>query len=183
MLRYLASNLRAIEILVTLFSGSQFLTEILLRNPGYLASLVEQKRLAQHKSVDQFYTGIQAALGTAKAENRQFGPQIDALRRFQRFELLRIGACDLLALFDLPSVARQLSNLADSLVQACLTIAAARSNVAVRGFAVIALGKLGGRELNYSSDVDLLFLAESDASTFRRLGERLNSYPDLWRRC
>jgi glutamate-ammonia-ligase adenylyltransferase len=169
MLDYLANNPRAIEILVTLFAGSQFLTEILLRNPEYLALLVEHKRLAQPKSGEQFDAGIQAALASDGGKNSP----LDVLRRFHRSELLRIGACDLLGLFDLVAVTRQLSNLADSLVRACLAIAAARSNATAQGFAVIALGKLGGRELNYSSDVDLLFLAASEATAYRRLGERL----------
>ncbi|MGQ9584382.1 MAG: glutamine synthetase adenylyltransferase [Anaerolineae bacterium] len=172
-LRYLAHNPRAVEVLVTLFAGSQFLTEILLRNPEYFEPLVEHKHLAEPKSKDQLDVEIQAALAPVRAESRQLVPLLDALRRFQRWQLLRIGACDLLNLLDLPAVTRQLSDLADSLVRACLAIASDRSHTAAQGFAVIALGKLGGRELNYSSDVDLLFLAASDATAYRRLGERL----------
>jgi glutamate-ammonia-ligase adenylyltransferase len=167
MFHYLASNPRAVEILVTLFAGSQFLTEILLRNPEYFKQLTEHKRLAHPKSVEQFYAEAQAAVVSSEVAT----DQLDALRRFQRWELLRIGACDLLDLFDLPAVMRQLSNLADSLVRACLSIASAQSST--DGFAVIAMGKLGGQELNYSSDIDLLFLATSDATAYRRLGERL----------
>ncbi len=166
---YLASNPRAVEILVTLFAGSQFLTEILLRNPEYFARLAEPKHLARSKSADQFYAEAQAAITPP-------GPlvgQLNALRRYQRLELMRIGACDLLDLFDLPTVTLQLSNLADGLVRVCLGIAAKQSSIATDGFAVIALGKLGGQELNYSSDIDLLFLAASNAAAYRRLGEQL----------
>ncbi|MDP7645515.1 MAG: hypothetical protein QGG60_12585, partial [Anaerolineales bacterium] len=97
----------------------------------------------------------------------------DALRRFQRAELLRIGTCDLLDLFDLPTVVGQLSRLADSLVRACLELVSAHTGVGADGFVVIALGKLGGEELNYSSDVDLLFLADANAMRFQRLSTRL----------
>jgi glutamate-ammonia-ligase adenylyltransferase len=166
---YLASNPRAVEILITLFTGSQFLTEILLRHPEYFSRLTELKHLARLKSADQFYVEAQAAV----TPPGQVARQLDALRRFQRLELMRIGACDLLDLFDLPAVTLQLSNLADSLVQVCLGIAAEQSNTNPSGFAVIAMGKLGGQELNYSSDIDLLFLAESDVFAYRRLGERL----------
>jgi len=204
---YLIGHPRALEILVTLFAGSQFLTEILLRNPEYFEWLAEHKRLAQPKSAVQFYAEAQGVVdltglaspparpGSRQPSSRR-GPRtgqagglagrqagrnlsglvadyLDALRRFQRLELLRIGACDLLGLFDLPTVTRQLSNLADSLVCACLNIAAVQSNTPTDGFAVIAMGKLGGQELNYSSDIDLLFLAGSDATAYRRLGERL----------
>jgi glutamate-ammonia-ligase adenylyltransferase len=53
---YLANNPRAVEILVTLFAGSQFLTEILLRNPEYFERLMEHKSLAHMKSVEELYT-------------------------------------------------------------------------------------------------------------------------------
>ncbi|MFL7793775.1 MAG: glutamine synthetase adenylyltransferase [Anaerolineae bacterium] len=168
---YLASNPRAIEVLVTLFAGSQFLTEILLRNPEYFERLIALRGLAQHRSVEEFYAETQVV--RSGVERRQADPQLDVLRRFQRWELLRIGACDLLGLFDLPAVTAQLSNLADSLVRACLEIASDQSHTPVDDFAVIAMGKLGGQELNYSSDIDLLFIAASDAGGYQRLGERL----------
>jgi Glutamine synthetase adenylyltransferase len=170
-LALLADNPRAIEILVSLFAGSQFLTEILLRNPEYLDGLVEHRSLARLKSVEQLQTEAHRAL--ASLESDDFTLRLDALRRFQRRELLRIGTCDLLGLLDLPSVALQLSNLAESLVRVSLSVAAASLNAGTEGFAVIALGKLGGQELNYSSDIDLLFLTSSYTEGRRRLCERL----------
>jgi glutamate-ammonia-ligase adenylyltransferase len=167
--QYLAQNPRAIEILVTLFAGSQFLTEILLRNPESFQRLVEHKRLARLKSVGQLTVEAQAAIAPYTAVDDQLG----ALRRFQRWELLRIGACDLLGLLDLPGVTTQLSRLADSLVRVCLSIAARQTHTSVDGFAVLALGKLGGGELNYSSDIDLLFIARAQPSTYHALGQWL----------
>jgi glutamate-ammonia-ligase adenylyltransferase len=167
---YLASNPRAVEILVTLFAGSQFLTEILLRNPEYFERLMALRGLAQHKSVEEFYAETRVVRSEAVG---QPALQLDALRRFQRWELLRIGACDLLGLFDLQAVTAQLSNLADSLVRACLVIASEQSRAPTVGFAVIGMGKLGGQELNYSSDIDLLFVAASNADDYQHLGERL----------
>jgi glutamate-ammonia-ligase adenylyltransferase len=167
---YLACNPRAVEILVTLFAGSQFLTEILLRNPEYFERLMGLRGLAQHKSVEELYAETQVVRSGA---NCQFALQLDSLRRFQRWELLRIGACDLLNLFNLPAVTTQLSNLADSLVHACLEIASEQSQTPTDGFAVIAMGKLGGQELNYSSDIDMVFVAGSRPDDYRRMGERL----------
>jgi glutamate-ammonia-ligase adenylyltransferase len=166
---YLADNPRAVEVLVTLFAGSQFLTEILLRNPEYLQMLMAHKELAQPKSVDEFCA--EAAACTVAPDDAV--EHLDALRRYQRLELLRIGACDLLGLYDLATMTAQLSNLADSLVRACLSIVSAQTGRSSEGFVVLAMGKLGGRELNYSSDVDLLFLAGSDPTSYLRLGERL----------
>jgi glutamate-ammonia-ligase adenylyltransferase len=174
-LRYLAHNPRAVEILVTLFAGSQFLTEILLRHPEYVEPLSQHKSLAQLKDIDQLWRETQATL--APLLENETGPQIpaalDALRRFQQWEFLRIGACDLLDLFDLTTVTAQLSHLADSLLQACLILAAKQVDLPLGGFAVLGMGKLGGLELNYSSDIDLIFLAGSDPEPYRRLGQKL----------
>lgn len=167
--RFLALNPRAVEILVKLFVGSQFLTEILLRNPDYLEKLTRHKRLAEFKSRQQFVEEEREAA----AEAGDVGRQLDALRRYQHWELLRIGACDAFGLFDLKSVTVQLSLLADSLVQSCLAILAEELELSAEGFVVLAFGKLGGEELNYSSDIDLVFLADRDATRFWGLGQRL----------
>src|SRR5690606_20306814 len=108
--RYLADNPRAVEILVRLFVGSQFLTEILIRNPSYLEELTNHKRIAEFKSQQEFFGQGQEA---ARAY-RTLPERLDALRRFQHWELLRIGACDAFGLMDLKSVTVQLSLLADS---------------------------------------------------------------------
>ncbi|MBN2002534.1 MAG: glutamine synthetase adenylyltransferase [Anaerolineae bacterium] len=177
MVGYLATHPRAVEILVTLFAGSQFLTEILLRNPEYFSRLVEHRSLSLPKSVAQFEAEAKVASFpdgdggvSVNVESR-----LDAMRRFQRWELLRIGACDLLGLLPLSVVTSQLSNLADSVVQTCLAIAAAQTSTPADGFVVLAMGKHGGRELNYSSDIDLLFLAKAGAENYLRLAERLIS--------
>ncbi|RPI33768.1 MAG: glutamine synthetase adenylyltransferase, partial [Chloroflexota bacterium] len=143
--RDLAGNPRTVEILVSLFSASRFLTEILLNNPETYKQLAEHKRLAQPKDASQLDEEIRATI----AAFDQADEKLDALRRFQRLELLRIGACDLLDLFDLTAATAQLSNLADSLVRACLEIASARAHISTSGFGIIAMGKLGGKELNY----------------------------------
>jgi [glutamine synthetase] adenylyltransferase / [glutamine synthetase]-adenylyl-L-tyrosine phosphorylase len=174
---FLAAQPRAVEMLVRIFSGSQFLAEILLRNPEYIENLLDRRQLAKVKSRERFYAEARAAV----AGQDTAADQLDALRRYQRGDMLRIGACDLLGLYDLPAVTLQLSNLADSLVQVCLEIAAAQVAATLpegetggqRGFAVIGMGKLGGRELNYSSDIDFIFLADPASTAATRLGERL----------
>lgn len=166
---YLSRNPRAVEILVKLFVGSQFLTEILLRNPGYLEQLTQHKRLAEFKSRPQF---VEEAVKHASG-HRDLAEKFNAIRRFQHWELLRIGACDSFGLMDLKTVTIQLSLLADSIVQSCLSIVSADLKLATSGFAVLAFGKLGGEELNYSSDIDLVFVADENSSRFWPLGQRL----------
>jgi glutamate-ammonia-ligase adenylyltransferase len=186
-LNYLARNPRAVEILVKLFAGSQFLTEILLRNPAYFERLVEYQRMAAPKSAEDLYAEVQEALDAqealdpggqdamtpAMAAAKTPAARLEVLRRFQSWELLRIGACDLLELYDLPAATRQLSNLADCLIRSCLKLAAQQAGAAMDGLTVLAMGKLGGRELNYSSDIDLLFLTAQNTAEAQRIGERL----------
>ena len=166
---YLAGNPRAAEILVRLSVGSQYLTDILVRNPDYLRRLTEHRALPQYKSRADF---LLEALAMADGAD---GPaaRLDALRRYQHWELLRIGACDAFGLLDLKSVTAQLSLLADGFAQACLNILAAEEHVDGGDFCVLAFGKLGGEELNYSSDIDLAFLARGDATRFWGLGQKL----------
>ncbi len=167
--QYLANYPRAVEILIKLFVGSQFLTQILLRNPEYLDKLTNHKRLAEFKSRDQFYGEAQAAA----AMFSEMPAKLDALHRCQHWELLRIGACDAFGLLDLKSVTVQLSLLTDSIVQACLTLLAEEMQVSLEGFVVLAFGKLGGEELNYSSDIDLVFLSDQDSASYWPLGQKL----------
>ena len=170
MLSFLTQNPRAVEILVRLFVGSQFLTEILLKNPDYLERLTRYNRIAEFKSQQQFYS---EAMTAARAETGSTAEKFDVLRRLQRWELLRIGACDTFGLMDLKNITVQLSLLADGLVQSCLTILSEEMNLPIDDFAVLAFGKLGGEELNYSSDIDLVFIAGDNSTQYWQLGQRL----------
>ena len=167
--QYLAANPRAVEILVRLFVGSQFLTEILLRNPSYLERLTQHKRLAEFKHRQEL---IDEARRWAQDEPT-LDEKMNAVRRFQKWELLRLAACDTFRLMDLKTVTLQLALLADSLVAVCLGFAADDLDVDPEEFSVLAFGKLGGEELNYSSDIDLVFVCESHAEKYWGLGQKL----------
>jgi glutamate-ammonia-ligase adenylyltransferase len=168
LLQVLVRNPRAIESLVTIFSGSQFLTEIILRNPKNVSLLYHRKSLTQRKSAEQIHLEAGKVIDDSSPENA-----LDALRLYQRSEILRIGVSDLLALFDLRAVTQQLSNLADGLVRACLDLASRQTGISTNDFVVIALGKHGAEELNYSSDIDLLFISAHDPMEKLRLGQHL----------
>jgi glutamate-ammonia-ligase adenylyltransferase len=161
--QFLIEHPRGIEMLVKLFAGSRYLTETLLRNPGALRQLIQHRLLADLKTREEF---IEAALEAASSEST-FPEKLDALRRYQRSELLRIGACDAFGLVDFRAATVQLSLLADGMVEACLRLVAADLGIEPQGFAVLALGKLGGEELNYSSDIDLIFLLQSTSKGTR----------------
>src|SRR5512138_2884727 len=98
----LVRNPRVIESLITIFSGSQFLAEILLRNPQNIDRLHQRKLLTQRKNADQVH------VEAAQVMQETPGPErLDALRRYHRGEVFRIGTCDLLTLYDLRTVTRQ----------------------------------------------------------------------------
>ena len=127
------------EFLAALNRLSRFLYEEALRRPEWLESITETDRCFSR---------------------REFGERFSACRNltpaeFRKRELMRIVVRDGLKLGTLPEITLELSNLADAIIGRALEIAGAP-----REFAVIALGKLGGRELNYSSDIDLLFIGE-----------------------
>ena len=97
----------------------------------------------------------------------------DALRRFKPPEVLRIGVRDLLGFAAMPETARAISDFADVCVRMALQICAEERKLAAPPFAVFALGKLGGQELNYASDIDLIFVHgdEMPAPEAVKLGE------------
>ena len=81
----------------------------------------------------------------------------DELVRWKRLEYLRIAARDLLGVDSLDLVGAALAEMAEDVVRGALELAGSNG-----GLAVIGMGKLGGRELNYASDIDLMFVGDAD---------------------
>ena len=149
---------RSLEVLARLACGSPFLTQTLLDQPEALRELTTERRTAAMKSREEFVAEAEAAIsGCADPEQK-----LAALRCFQKREILRIGMCDAFGLLDLKFVTLQISLLADSMVRICLRIACTEHGSDRSPFCVIALGKHGGEELNYSSDIDLILIGRSD---------------------
>ncbi|AMV18980.1 hypothetical protein [Planctomyces sp. SH-PL14] len=167
--RKLADQPRSVEILVKLFVGSQFLTEILLRNPGYLDRLTQHQRLPEIKSRERFAEEARKAAEPCGT----YDERLMAVRRFQQWETLRLAACDTFGLMDLKAVTLQLALLADAMTQVCLGFIRKETGIAAEDFVVLAFGKLGGEELNYSSDLDFVFLCEKEAERYWGIGQKL----------
>lgn len=165
---YLADHPRAVEILLKIFISSQYLTETLLRSPEYLERLTQHRELADLKSREEF----QAAALESTASAATLSEQLDALRRYQRWEILRIGVCDSVGLMDLRASTIQLSLLADALILTCLRLVSTPQDDE-DSLIILGMGKLGGEELNYSSDIDLIFLAEENPARLVPLAQRL----------
>ncbi len=160
---------RSLEVLARISCASSFLTQTLLNQPETLRDLTTERRTADMKSRDDFFADAIQSISHFETS----GLKLASLRRYQRREILRIGMCDAFGLLDLKFVTLQISLLADALVQVCLKVICDDLGVSESPFAVLALGKHGGEELNYSSDIDLILIAGSDSPQTQRIARRL----------
>jgi glutamate-ammonia-ligase adenylyltransferase len=152
---------------VRVVASSRYLADILVRSPDHLEILSDAEILSRPRERSALRKDFRRVARLAATEEERLG----AVRRLHRRELLRIGAADLLGFQGLGDVARQVSDLADAFVDECLSTVGGRR----AGLVVLGLGKWGGRELNYSSDIDVVFLAPSsgDLAEATRLAQRL----------
>jgi glutamate-ammonia-ligase adenylyltransferase len=160
LLSYLEASPLALEVLVTLLGSSPFLTQLLLRSPEYFYWLMEEGRLDAVCKRDYFRRQAEEATHPFAHESEK---ALEALRRLRRRETLRIAAQDLLGRTTLDDSVAQVSDLADCILDFALQIVSRRLFGDSAPFAVMGLGKLGGRELNFSSDVDLIYIHADDA--------------------
>ena len=169
-LRLLASHPAAPLLLARLAGTSQFLADTLRRHPTLLPWLLEPRTMRQWLGDE-----LEAELAASLEPFRQRELRMNVLRRFKYRHLLRIGCRDILGDADLTVTTEELSRLADVCLGAAWRWAEEQLGAAwgrpVRpdgtptGLAVIGMGKLGGDELNYSSDIDLIFAYGDDGET------------------
>jgi glutamate-ammonia-ligase adenylyltransferase len=167
-LSHLEANPMALEVLVTILGSSPYLTQILRRTPEYFYWLMEKDQLDLVAAPDCFLRELKTLMKASDASPEQ---TLASVRRFRRRETLRIGAQDLLGRASLEASITQISDLADAVLDAVFRITSQCLDSPVP-FAVLALGKLGGRELNFSSDVDLIYVHGdgADHSAMTRFG-------------
>jgi glutamate-ammonia-ligase adenylyltransferase len=140
----------AAERACRVLGSSRIIGDALLRQPEVVELLGDDDWLVRERSPDELRQASLAALGW---RHRDTEARRAGLRRFKRRELLRVASRDVLGLAALDVTSRELASLADGCVDAALE--ALRPTVP---FAVIGMGRLGGRELSYSSDIDVLFV-------------------------
>jgi glutamate-ammonia-ligase adenylyltransferase len=163
-LALLRENPGTLRMLVELFGGSQFLANAFIRHPELLDSLVRADLVHIHRTAEDLSAEINKLLsGFGDLEEA-----LDVLRRFRNQEFLRIGINDLQSLLDPEDVSTELTTLAEVCLQGAADVAA-REICRRYGYprlpgqiVVLGLGKLGSGELNYNSDLDLIFVYEAD---------------------
>jgi glutamate-ammonia-ligase adenylyltransferase len=160
------------DLAVRIFGFSQYFADILVRDPSVFRWMTTTDVL--HAPVEPGYLG--GEVGRIEETFARPERRLDALKRLHRRELVRIGAQDILGLADVASVTLQLSHLADVLADA--VVRGSELQLAARfpvrphtPFVVIGLGKLGGRELNYSSDIDVMFAYGEEGSVGEGRGD------------
>ena len=171
-LGFLRDAPEALEALILICGASPFNAEILIRNPEYFYWLMDQLGSSWTKPSEVYLQEARQAMGKFEDGDQQ----LRALARLRRREILRIGARDLLKVAGVEGTVAELSHLADAVIQCvyevCFRGLVARHGVprdldATRGprdacFTILAMGKLGGCELNYSSDVDLIYIYDGE---------------------
>jgi glutamate-ammonia-ligase adenylyltransferase len=170
-LTLLAENPETMGLLITLFADSQFLTDLFLNRPELIDTLIRVDLTMVEKTKKEML----AELGAALDESDDIEAKLNALRRFKTEEFIRIGLHDLGGSMELMPVLHQLSELADACVQAALDLTVAELSgkfgaVPNGKFAVIGGGKMGAREIDYNSDLDLVFVYDAPDEGMSRGG-------------
>ncbi len=192
LLKLLADTPRLIHYALLIFGYSEYLGETLLRNPDLLFGFQRETELARSRTREEYRDAIELLRAQIAGADVS-----ELLCRFKRREYVRIMLRDVLGIAALSETTSEISSLSDVLIEEALAACelamqqrfdtpmykTREGELRPAPFSVLALGKLGGNELNYSSDVDLMFLygdeeTESDFSAanreyFLKLGQRV----------
>ena len=180
-------NRRVSRLLLSLFGTSDFLSKRFVRNPELFDLLVGREQVVLDKPRAAMAAELAERLLPGGADlhpDELLELRLGAVRRYKDQEILRIAMHDIAGTIDLPAVSRQLSDLAEVCLEACLELAEgearARGTLPEGRLCVIGMGKLGGRELGYHSDLDLIFVypgeAEAVHERYARLAQRFLSF-------
>lgn len=159
---------------LTLVSYSPLLATTLIQNPEYISWLGRERRLAGVRPKSELFE----SLARFALTNSTLDPHA-LFARFRRRELLKIFLADIRRLATVAEVTDNISNLADAVLEHALMLARQKvdnlfghpldrdhkGRARPAGFCIVSLGKLGSRELNYSSDIDLIFIYSADGAT------------------
>jgi glutamate-ammonia-ligase adenylyltransferase len=165
------SNPAIFVLLLRLFDRSEFLAELAIRTPDLVDELVTSGRLRQRKTAEETLADLRHGL---RDDDQRLW-----LRRYHQAELMRIGLRDILGLADFEQYLTELSALADACLQYALEVVMRKHQLKKSPFVIIGLGKLGGAEIDYGSDLDIIFVADSRAKNLPRLARLALEVMDL----
>ena len=179
-LALLAEHKDALHLLVKLCSSSPWLSQYLTQHPILLDELLDTRTLYAPPDFVAMRTELQNRLAEFDGDVER---QMDVMRHFKHAHIFRFAAQDINGELNLETLSDYLSALADLI----LSVSLATIWPNVRGkhreipmFSVIGYGKLGGKELGYASDLDIIFLYDDDASeageVYARFAQRINNW-------
>jgi glutamate-ammonia-ligase adenylyltransferase len=178
-IQLLLSQPRRLEILLSVFAGSQFLSDTLIRHPEFFEWATMPECLHRPRDREEVEACFRELSESCPGREQWRG----AMRIYKKRELLRLGIRDICLGVPILQIMQELSALAEALLAVSLERVWAGSEFPelAAEFCVLAFGKLGGRELNYSSDIDLLALSAGPGAdpdrqqVFRRVMEALRA--------
>lgn len=157
--------------------ASPWAAEYLAQHPILLDELLDARLLYNESDWALLTTRLQTQLSNAAGDIER---QMDILRHFKHAETFHLLAQDLAGLLPLERLSDHLSDLAELIISQVLELAWAQLGSGTPAFAIIAYGKLGSREMSYSSDTDIVFLFHGgntdSAEVFSRLAQRINRW-------
>jgi len=169
----LNENPAALERLVGICASSEFLARLVATHPLLLDELLDPRVFEQAPSRGELAADLSMRMSRVPADDVE--ARLDALRNFQQAATFRVAVVDLSGVLPLMKVSDRLTDIAELVLEAALSIAwdelAARHGTpqcVVAGgqrparFAIVAYGKLGGLEFGYGSDMDLVFVNDSE---------------------
>jgi len=169
-LELLFENEGALKQLIHLCQASSWVTDYIAKYPILLDELIDPKLLHNPPQLSTY--GVELRENMLRIPEEDLEAQMDGLRLFKQAQQLRIAAADIAGVLDVVTVSDHLTALAEAIINEVVNIAwqqvAHRFGVPAstvdsehKGFAIIAYGKTGGKELSYGSDLDLVFVHNS----------------------
>lgn len=178
-LAFLAQHPAALARIAELMSQSSWLADYLQRRPILLDEILS----AQLMQPIQWHKADAELSGSLNACENDTESKMDVLRRFQHAQVFRLAVQDLAKQWTVEALSDELSLLADMILRHTLQHAwqsMPKIHRAEPQFAIIAYGKLGGKELGYTSDLDLVYLYADDhpdaIENYLKLARRLNTW-------
>jgi len=149
------------RLAVAVLGASHHIADVVAQNPETGAILTDPAELHAPLTLDRLMVEADRLLSSTVS----YAHKLDRLRFLKQRETLRLAALDLGRLIDEQTVWRGISDLADAVVTALRTevwsqYASGREVGPTPPFSIVAFGKMGGQELNYSSDIDLVFVLD-----------------------
>ncbi len=171
---------RALARVAELASASAWAADYLGQHPLLLDELLDPRLLEALPDWAVFRSQLQATLDAAEPDTEE---QMDLMRNAHHAQLLRLLAQDVAGLLQLEKLSDHLSALADIMLDLALVCAwrkLPKRHLELPRFSIISYGKLGGKELGYASDLDLIFLFDDPtpeaAQIYARLAMRINTW-------